>query len=104
MGFPWRHHSCPLCPFRLAVRAGQRRSGDQDDRQSPDPRGCGGSRGRRSDYFGILFDRRLTTEHGLKRNHMVKKATVISALILLVSSLEVLAGPPFLTDDPEPVD
>ena len=35
---------------------------------------------------------------------MVKKATVISALILLVSSLEVLAGPPFLTDDPEPVD
>ena len=35
---------------------------------------------------------------------MIKKATVISALIFLVSSLEVLAGPPFLTDDPEPVD
>ena len=35
---------------------------------------------------------------------MVRKATVISALILIASSMAVLAGPPFLTDDPEPVD
>ena len=35
---------------------------------------------------------------------MSKKLRVALASILVVSSLKVMAGPPFLTDDPEPVD
>jgi hypothetical protein len=35
---------------------------------------------------------------------MAKKASVVLAVILLAGSFKVLAGPPFLTDDPEPVD
>ena len=35
---------------------------------------------------------------------MTKKASVILAVMMIGGSFKVLAGPPFLTDDPEPVD
>ncbi len=35
---------------------------------------------------------------------MTKKVSIVLALLTLTGTLPVLAGPPFLTDDPEPVD
>jgi hypothetical protein len=46
----------------------------------------------------------LTSLVELKGKSMTKKASVILAVMMIGGSFKVLAGPPFLTDDPEPVD